>query len=62
MSDWQWKKYVKERDGYVCRRCGFDKNLHVHHILPQEKYPLEHDYPPNGLTLCGNCHSLRGPL
>ncbi len=58
MSDWQWKNKIKKRDGYVCRRCGFDKNLHVHHILPKDKYPYEQDYPPNGLTLCGNCHSL----
>ena len=57
MSDWQWKNQIKKRDGYVCRRCGFDKNLHVHHILPKDKYPYEQDYPPNGLTLCGNCHS-----
>ena len=58
MSDWQWKNEIKKRDGYVCRRCGFDKNLHVHHILPKDKYPYEKNYPPNGLTLCGNCHVL----
>ena len=58
MSDWQWKNKIKKRDGYVCRKCGFDKNLHVHHILPKDKYPYEQNYPPNGLTLCGNCHSL----
>lgn len=58
MSDWQWKNEIKKRDGYVCRQCGFDKNLHVHHILRKDKYPSEQDYPPNGLTLCGNCHSL----
>jgi len=58
MSDWQWKNEIKKRDGYICRRCGCDKNLHVHHILPKGKYPYEQDYPPNGLTLCGNCHSL----
>ena len=58
MSNRQWKNEIKKRDGYVCRRCGFDKYLHVHHILPKDKYPYEQDYPPNGLTLCGNCHSL----
>ena len=58
MSDWQWKNDVKKRDGYVCRRCGFDKNLHAHHILPKDTHPYDRDYPPNGLTLCGNCHSL----
>ena len=37
----QWKNSVKERDSYVCRRCGYNKNLHVHHILPKDKYPNE---------------------
>ena len=46
MSDWQWKNDTKKRDDSVCRRCGFDKNLHVHHILPKNKYPYEQDYPP----------------
>ena len=58
MSDRQWKNEIKKRDSYVCRRCGYNKNLHVHHILPKDKYPYERDYPPNGVTLCGNCHSL----
>ena len=58
MSDWQWKNSVKERDGYACRRCGFDKNLHVHHILPKRKHQILRYYTHNGLTLCGNCHSL----
>lgn len=54
----QWRNVVKRRDGNACRRCGFENNLQVHHIKPLDKYPpfaLELD---NGLTLCGNCHSL----
>lgn len=54
----EWKKTVKQRDGNVCRRCGFGSNLHGHHIMPKKKYPefeLELD---NGIALCGNCHSL----
>ena len=54
----QWRNGVKRRDGNACRRCGFENNLQVHHIKPLDKYPpfaLELD---NGLTLCGNCHSL----
>ena len=58
MSNSRWKKLVKKRDGYVCRRCGFDKNLHVHHILPKAKYQIFRYHTNNGLTLCGNCHSL----
>lgn len=54
----QWRNRVKRRDGNACRQCGFENNLQVHHIKPLDKYPpfaLELD---NGLTLCGNCHSL----
>lgn len=58
MSDWRWKNSVRKRDGWICRRCGFDKNLHVHHILPKAKYPILRYYTNNGLTLCGNCHCI----
>ena len=43
MKDDYWNKKVKERDSNVCRHCGFDKNIHVHHILPKEKHEsLQH--------------------
>lgn len=58
MSDNDWKKRVKKRDGDMCRCCGFDRNIHVHHILPKEKYRLIQYRPLNGITLCGNCHTL----
>ena len=57
-TDIDWKNRIKKRDGKVCRRCGFDKNLEGHHILPQGKYPALADLLPNGITLCGNCHVL----
>lgn len=54
----EWRNKVKHRDGNTCRRCEFKSNLHVHHIKPRAKYP-EFDFVlDNGLTLCGNCHSL----
>ena len=53
-----WKNEVKNRDGSACRRCGFENNLHVHHIKPFKKYPEFAIELDNGLTLCGNCHSL----
>ena len=34
------------------------KNLEVHHIKPLKKYPQFAQVLDNGLTLCGNCHSL----
>ena len=54
----QWKREVRERDGNACRRCGFDTNLQVHHIKPYIKYPELRTELDNGLTLCGNCHTL----
>ena len=54
----QWKQDVRKRDGNSCRRCGFDTNLEVHHIKPLVKYPEFAIEIDNGLTLCGNCHSL----
>ena len=53
-----WSEKVKQRDRKVCRRCGFDKNLEAHHILPQGKYPALAGLLLNGITLCGNCHAL----
>lgn len=53
-----WSQKVKQRDRKVCRRCGFDKNLEAHHILPQGKYPVFSGLLLNGITLCGNCHAL----
>ena len=54
----QWKTAVKHRDGSACRRCGFKGNLHVHHIKPFDQYPQFALVIENGLTLCGNCHSI----
>ena len=54
----QWRQDVRHRDGNTCRRCGFDTNLEVHHIKPLVKYPEFATELDNGLTLCGNCHSL----
>ena len=47
---------VKRHDRKACRRCGFDKNLSVHHIMPVNAYPEFACEVINGLTLCGNCH------
>lgn len=53
-----WRGKVKRRDGNACRKCGFEKNLEVHHIKPLKKYPQFGLVLDNGITLCGNCHSL----
>lgn len=52
----RWRKDVKHRDEDTCRVCAVQRNLHVHHIKPLEKYPEFATDLDNGLTLCGNCH------
>ena len=57
----RWRREVKERDEYVCRQCGVDTNLEVHHIKPYDKYRVLAADADNGITLCRNCHArLKG--
>lgn len=51
-----WAGAVKYRDGYKCRKCGNENNLHAHHILSFSKYPEYGDDINNGVTLCLRCH------
>ena len=52
----RWRREVRQRDENTCRICGVQRNLHVHHIKPLEKYPGFATELDNGITLCGNCH------
>ena len=54
----RWKGDVRRRDGNACRVCGVQRNIHVHHIKPFKKYPDFATDIDNGITLCGNCHTL----
>ena len=54
----RWKRDVRQRDGNACRVCGVQRNIHVHHIKPFKKYPDFATDIDNGITLCGNCHTL----
>lgn len=54
----RWRQEVRQRDKNTCRVCGVHHNLHIHHIKPLDKYPEFAIELDNGLTLCGNCHSL----
>ncbi len=55
-------KNVRERDGYMCRRCGSSLDelqeigsyLTVHHIVPRKKGGS--NWPSNLITLCIACH------
>lgn len=55
-----WRKAVKRRDKYTCRKCG-SKNrriLQVHHIRKYHQYVELRDVVSNGITLCRACHLL----
>ena len=54
----RWRRKVKHRDENTCRICAVQRNLHVHHIKPLEKYPEFATDLDNGITLCGNCHAF----
>ena len=59
LKDKDWNKRVKERDNYVCQRCGkilAGREAHAHHKLPQWFMPeLKYDLN-NGICLCTACH------
>ncbi|MYA68775.1 HNH endonuclease [Candidatus Poribacteria bacterium] len=54
----RWRREVKHRDENTCRICAVQRNLHVHHIKPLEKYIEFAIDLDNGITLCGNCHAF----
>jgi predicted nucleic acid-binding Zn ribbon protein len=46
------KQQIKERDNFVCRKCGSEENLTVHHI----DYNKDNLDPSNLITLCNTCN------
>ena len=53
----EWSDRVKERDNYICAKCGLkgERNTTVaHHILPKKKGGK--NALSNGMTLCRSCH------
>ena len=58
-SEYQtWRREVRQRDENTCRICGVQRNIHIHHVKPLEKYPEFAIELDNGITLCGNCHAF----
>lgn len=48
------RKSVLERDRARCRRCGKNRNLHLHHVVYKS---TRRDHSENNLiTLCDDCH------
>lgn len=55
----EWSKKVKTRDGYKCKRCGYDKDkrfLHAHHLKEKSQYPELMFDVSNGVCVCIYCH------
>ena len=52
-----WKAKVKERAGGKCEKCGKDKYVQAHHILPRTYWGARFDLE-NGVALCRSCHIL----
>lgn len=54
--------FVKERDKYTCKSCGFwfeKRIVHVHHLDPlSEQRGVVKTKPGDLVTLCPNCHAL----
>lgn len=59
-----WKdisKFVLDRDGYKCKKCGATKSsknkLHAHHIKPWAGNPDYRFELSNIITVCQSCHN-----
>lgn len=53
----QWSDFVKERDNYICQKCGKQESImYAHHIDPVINNPIESADINNGITLCKDCH------
>ena len=53
----RWRKlraFVLRRDGEKCQRCGGNKKLECHHVIPRTAGGL--DVPSNCRTICVICH------
>lgn len=52
----EWILKVKERDGSKCVKCGSDKKIHAHHIIPWKEDESKRFDLDNGISLCASCH------
>lgn len=53
----EWREKIRIRDEFKCKKCGSEKALHVHHIVPwKEREELRFDVE-NGIILCRSCHA-----
>ena len=50
------RRFVLDRDGWRCRKCGRAGALEVHHVKPLQDGGEPYD-PANLQTLCRTCHT-----
>lgn len=58
--DRKFSKFIRERDGYTCQRCGAEhlpnsRGLHTAHCFSRGKTSTRFD-PENAVALCYGCH------
>ena len=56
-----WRAEVMKRDEYICKNCGGNNGLCVHHIKHWAKCPADRFNVANGVTLCVECHAKQHP-
>lgn len=57
------KTIAKERDGYICQRCGATrqtKQIQASHIIPVSARGTIAAHPFNIIALCAGCHKNAG--
>lgn len=50
------RKFILERDGYKCVKCGSVEKLHIHHIDESGQTENPNHEVDNLVTLCISCH------
>lgn len=56
-SVWKHKrKEILDRDDHICKICGNNKDLQVHHILSISTHPMLRLENTNLITVCTHCH------
>jgi len=53
----EFRRKVKDRDGWKCTKCGSSEDLHAHHIIPWRQDQSKRFDIDNGITLCCSCHA-----
>lgn len=47
---------LKKKGDRICRNCGTEENIHLHHAIPRSMYRDGRNELLNGVPLCQTCH------